>query len=218
MDITPPDQNAAPLGRQHTHLSSGDLNRLLGGIHFRFPSFKHDHPPVINVNEEMDQKLTAGQKIADKVASTVGSWPFIIIQSTILAAWLVLNSLVLIYHWDPYPFILLNLMLSFQAAYAAPFVMMSQNRQSEKDRLTAQNDYQTDIKGEVEIRNLMDHLDHQDKVLLQIIARMEEQHHDMLHRISQLDPDLAKRLGIDIVEISTEEVKTEDREIGGNSE
>jgi len=217
MDITPSSQGATPPGRQHTHLSSGELNRMLGGIHFKFPSFRHDHPPVINVNEEMDQKLTVGQRIADKVASTVGSWPFIIIQSTILAAWLVLNSLVLIYHWDPYPFILLNLMLSFQAAYAAPFVMMSQNRQSEKDRLTAQNDYQTDTKGEEEIRNIMDHLEHQDKVLLQIIARMEEQHHDMLHRISQLDPDLAKRLGIDIVEMSAEEVKIEDQEIGGNS-
>jgi uncharacterized membrane protein len=217
MDITPSNQGAAQSGQSHTHLTSAELNRMLGGIHFRFPSFKHDHPPVINVNVEMDQKLTVGQKVADKVAATVGSWPFIITQSIILAVWLVLNSLVLIYHWDPYPFILLNLMLSFQAAYAAPFVMMSQNRQSEKDRLTAQNDYQTDMKGEEEIRNIMDHLDHQDKVLLQIIARMEEQHHDMLHRISQLDPELAKRLGIDIVEMSAEEVKTEDKEIDGSA-
>lgn len=215
MDITPSNQGAAQPGQVHTHLSSGELNRMLGGIHFRFPGFKHNHPPVINVNEEMDQKLTMGQKIADKVAATVGSWPFIITQSIILAAWLVLNSLVLIYHWDPYPFILLNLMLSFQAAYAAPFVMMSQNRQSEKDRLTAQNDYQTDMKGEEEIRNIMEHLDHQDKVLLQIITRMEEQHHDMLHRISQLDPELAKRLGIDIVEMSAEEAKAEDKEMDG---
>jgi len=217
MDITPPDQNAALAGQQHMHLTSGELNRMLGGIHFRFPTFKHDHPPVINVNEEMEQTLTVGQKIADQVASTVGSWPFIIIQSSILAVWLALNSLAWIYHWDPYPFILLNLMLSFQAAYAAPFVMMSQNRQAEKDRLTAQNDYQTDCKGEEEIRNLMDHLDHQDKVLLQIIARLEEQHHDMLHRISQLDPELAKRLGIDIIEVSAEEVKVEDSEMGGNA-
>lgn len=217
MDITPSSQGATQSGQLHTRLTSSELNRLLGGIHFRFPSFKHDHPPVINVNEEMDQKLTIGQKIADKVAATVGSWPFIITQSIILAAWLVLNSLVLIYHWDPYPFILLNLMLSFQAAYAAPFVMMSQNRQAEKDRLTAQNDYQTDTKGEEEIRNIMDHLDHQDKVLLQIIARMEQQHHEMLHHISQLDPELAKRLGIDIVEMSAEEVKIEDQEMGGNA-
>lgn len=217
MDITPPNQGAAQPGQLHTRLTSAELNRMLGGIHFRFPTFKHDHPPVINVNEEIEQKLTAGQKIADKVAETVGSWPFIITQSIILAVWLLLNSFVLIYHWDPYPFILLNLMLSFQAAYAAPFVMMSQNRQAEKDRLTAQNDYQTDTKGEEEIRNIMEHLDHQDKVLLQIIARMEEQHHEMLHRISQLDPELAKRLGLDIVEMSAEEVKTEDQEMGGNS-
>lgn len=216
MDITP-DQHAMQPGKQHAHPSSSELNRLLGGIHFKFPMFKHDHPPVINVNEVMEEQLTSGQKIADKVAATVGSWPFIITQSCILAAWLVLNSLVLIYHWDPYPFILLNLMLSFQAAYAAPFVMMSQNRQAEKDRLTAQNDYQTDCKGEQEIRFIMDHLDHQDQVLAQIIKRMEEQHHEMLHHISQLDPELAKRLGIDIVVASGEEVKEEDAEMGGTS-
>jgi len=77
---------------------------------------------------------TAGERIADTVASTMGSWPFIITQSTILAGWIVLNVLAIIHHWDPYPFILLNLMLSFQAAYAAPFIMMSQNRQASKDR------------------------------------------------------------------------------------
>ncbi len=217
MDITPSDPKVAQTEQQQKHLSSGELNRLLGGIHFKFPSFKHDHPPVINVNEVMAEELTVGQIVADKVAATVGSWPFIITQSIILAAWLAVNSLVLIYRWDPYPFILLNLMLSFQAAYAAPFVMMSQNRQSEKDRLTAQNDYQTDTKGEVEIRFIMDHLDHQDQVLLQIIKRMEEQHHEMLHRIGQLDPELAKRLGIDLVEASEQEVKAEDTQMGGNS-
>lgn len=215
MDITPSGTSSAQPA--HPHPSSGELNHLLAGIHFKFPTFKHDHPPVINVNEVADERLTIGQRVADKVAATVGSWPFIITQSIILAAWLVLNSLVLIYHWDPYPFILLNLMLSFQAAYAAPFVMMSQNRQADKDRLTAQNDYQTDCKGEEEIRNIMEHLDHQDQVLVQIIKRMEEQHHEMLHRIGQLDPELAKRLGIELVEASEQQVQAEDTEMGGNS-
>lgn len=219
MDITPPEQNAASVERQHTHLSSGDVNRLLGGIHFRFPSFKHDHPPVINVNEVADVQMTTGQRIADNVAEFIGSWRFIIGQAFIMACWVVVNTLALfhVFRFDIYPFVFLNLAMSAEAAFSAPIIMMSQNRQAEKDRLTAQNDYQTDCKGEEEIRNLMDHLDHQDKVMAQIIVRMEEQHHDMLHRISQLDPDLAKRLGIDIVEMSAAEVKTEDKEIGDNS-
>ena len=128
MDITPPTREAVPSHRPSSgHL---DYKHLLEGMHLKFPTFKHDHPPVIDVNKAADDQLTIGQKIADKVASTVGSWPFIITQSCILAAWLVLNSIAFINHWDPYPFILLNLALSFQAAYAAPFVMMSQNRQA----------------------------------------------------------------------------------------
>jgi uncharacterized membrane protein len=141
----------------------------------RFPQFRHDlHGPVVDVNKVEDERLTMGAKIADSVAATVGSWPFIIIQSGILAAWIVLN-VVLPRTWDPYPFILLNLALSFQAAYAAPFVMMSQNRQAVKDRLTAENDYKTDVKGEEEIKNVMEHLDHQDMLILQIVQHVEKQ-------------------------------------------
>jgi uncharacterized membrane protein len=99
-------------------------------------------------------ELTAGQRIADKVAATMGSWPFIITQSTILLGWIILNVAAWINHWDPYPFILLNLALSFQAAYAAPFIMMSQNRQQDIDRLAARNDYQINVKAELEIEML----------------------------------------------------------------
>ena len=104
-------------------------------------------------------QLTAGQKIADAVASTMGSWRFIIIQSTILLAWIILNVTAWIQHWDPYPFILLNLALSFQAAYAAPFIMMSQNRQQDVDRKQAENDYQINIKAELEIELLHQKID-----------------------------------------------------------
>src|SRR5438067_480942 len=130
------------------------LKQAVAGIHFHFPQFKHEqHAKIVNVNEVADEKLTLGQKVADKVASTVGSWPFIIWQSIVLALWVTLNTATVfgIVHWDPQPYILLNLALSFQAAYSAPFVMMSQNRQAEKDRITAQNDYATDVKGEGEI-------------------------------------------------------------------
>jgi uncharacterized membrane protein len=104
-------------------------------------------------------ELTLGQKIADKVAATMGSWNFIIIQSILLAIWIVLNVTAFIQKWDPYPFILLNLALSFQAAYAAPFIMMAQNRQQEIDRKEAENDYKINIKAELEIELLHQKID-----------------------------------------------------------
>jgi len=111
------------------------------------------------VTQAKGPKLTQGQKIADLVASTMGSWRFIIIQSTILLLWIGLNVTAYIQHWDPYPFILLNLALSFQAAYAAPFIMMSQNRQQEIDRLAAESDHQINTKAELEIELLHHKID-----------------------------------------------------------
>ena len=104
-------------------------------------------------------RLTTGQKIADAVAATMGSWTFIIIQSVILMFWIALNVTAYVQQWDPYPFILLNLALSFQAAYAAPFIMMSQNRQQDIDRKSAENDYQINIKAELEIELLHQKID-----------------------------------------------------------
>lgn len=102
---------------------------------------------------------TTGARIADAVALTVGSWRFIIIQSVLLAVWIALNLTAWISAWDPYPFILLNLVLSFQAAYAAPIVMMSQNRQAEIDRAHAEHDYKVNVKAELEIELLHTKLD-----------------------------------------------------------
>jgi len=103
--------------------------------------------------------LTIGQKVADTVAATMGSWNFIIIQSAILLVWIILNVTAFVFHWDPYPFILLNLALSFQAAYAAPFIMMAQNRQQDIDRKEAENDHQINIKAELEIELLHQKID-----------------------------------------------------------
>ena len=89
----------------------------------------------------------------------MGSWRFIIIQSGILVIWIVLNVTAYIQQWDPYPFILLNLALSFQAAYAAPFIMMSQNRQQDIDRKQAENDFQVNVKAELEIELLHQKID-----------------------------------------------------------
>jgi uncharacterized membrane protein len=103
--------------------------------------------------------LTFGQRVADAVAATIGSWTFIILQSVLLAIWIVLNVTAYVRQWDPYPFILLNLALSFQAAYAAPVIMMSQNRQQEIDRRSAEHDYQINIKAELEIELLHQKID-----------------------------------------------------------
>jgi uncharacterized membrane protein len=114
-----------------------------------------------NVNSDTmpEYELTLGQRVADTVAAGMGSWKFIIIQSIILVVWIILNITAFVYNWDPYPFILLNLALSFQAAYAAPFIMMSQNRQQDIDRRAAEEDHRINIKAELEIELLHQKLD-----------------------------------------------------------
>lgn len=132
----------------------------------RFPEpFRHTHPPVADINEVFADQLTFGQQAADRVAGIMGSWKFVIIQSIILAIWVVLNVIAWVRHWDPYPFILMNLVLSLQAAYTAPMIMMSQNRQAARDRLEAHNDYLVNQKAEEEIRAILDHLAAQDQAL-----------------------------------------------------
>ena len=103
--------------------------------------------------------LTLGERLSDLVAATVGSWRFILIQSGLLVAWLIANAAFGGTAWDPYPFILLNLMLSFQAAYTAPIIMMSQNRQSDIDRIRSIADYQVNIRSEAEISLLHEKID-----------------------------------------------------------
>lgn len=112
------------------------------------------------VHQEFEKNMTMGERIADKVAQFGGSWTFIMIFGGILIVWMGINSWVLATHpFDPYPFILLNLVLSTLAALQAPVIMMSQNRQAEKDRLQAYQDYQINLMAEFEIRDLHDKLD-----------------------------------------------------------
>ena len=109
--------------------------------------------------ESHQETLNLGQKLADTVAREMGSWRFIIVQTIIVLIWMVLNVVGFCYHWDVYPFILLNLVFSTQAAYAAPIIMMAQNRQSDRDRAQAQADYQTNIDAKEEIEALQLKLD-----------------------------------------------------------
>ena len=128
-------------------------------------------------------ELTLGQRVADKVAATMGSWNFIIIQSVILLIWIALNVTAYVQQWDPYPFILLNLGLSFQAAYAAPIIMMSQNRQADKDRMQTRNDYEVDLKAEMEIMQLHEKFNELRDSYWSDLVKMQQHQIEMLERI-----------------------------------
>jgi CRP/FNR family cyclic AMP-dependent transcriptional regulator len=147
--------------RTHTHAAIDVLVELGGRLHENDRILRN--MVSRNVNEIAEEQMTLGQRVADKVADTIGSWRFIITQSIILTIWIILNVTAWINHWDPYPFILLNLMLSFQAAYAGPVIMMSQNRQSAKDRIAAEIDHQVNTKAELEIGLLMQRIDDLEK-------------------------------------------------------
>lgn len=123
-----------------------------------------------------DEKLTWGQKAADRLAKFAGSWTFIILFFLILTAWIILNAVILTRPYDVYPFILLNLALSCLAAIQAPVIMMSQNRQEEKDRIRAKNDYKVNLKSEIIVEDIHQKLD----------AILENQEH-ILHRVDLLE-------------------------------
>ena len=130
--------------------------------------FRHVHGPIRSVNEILAEESTLSQRAADWTTNIMGSWWFIGVQSLVLIAWVILNVTAWTKHWDPYPFILMNLVMSLQAAYTAPIIMMSQNRQAMRDRLDAHNDYQINQKAEEEVRAILDHLAAQDRALAQM--------------------------------------------------
>ena len=119
-----------------------------------------DQPISIDVDKQEESKMTRGDRIADKVSAIAGSWTFIFLFLVFLIGWIVLNTVILVdsKKIDPYPFILLNLLLSCIAAIQAPIIMMSQNRQAEKDSLRNQNDYRTDLKSELILEALHDQM------------------------------------------------------------
>lgn len=134
-----------------------------------------DQPIAIDVDKQEEAKMTFGDRVADKVSEVAGSWTFIIIFILFLIGWIVLNSVVLAKgsEIDPYPFILLNLVLSCIAAIQAPIIMMSQNRQAAKDSLRNQNDYRTDLKSELILESLHDHINEIIKNQKKIIKLLE---------------------------------------------
>lgn len=138
------------------------------------PTFSHEHAPIKNANQVIDEQLTPAQIAADWIATRVGSWEFIIGQSLLLTLWVILNITAWVRHWDPYPFILMNLVLSLQAAYTAPMIMMSQNRKAERDRIEAHLDYEVNLKAENEIRAILDNLEAQNIAIAELHAMLME--------------------------------------------
>lgn len=149
----------------------GDLKSLEEAV---VKSINEDELISANINMSYGEKLKIGDRISDKVASFGGSWSFIIIFFSVLLIWIVLNSTLLFTaSFDPFPFILLNLILSCIAAIQAPIIMMSQNRQEKKDRIRSENDYKINLKSELEIRTLHEKVDH--LLLIQWAKLMEIQ-------------------------------------------
>lgn len=125
---------------------------------------------TINWHKNHDDDMTVGERLADNVALFMGSWKFIILQTIIVVAWILMNIIGIFYHWDEYPFLLLNIIFSTQAAYAAPIIMQSQNRQAERDRHHAEADYNVNLMAKNEIEQLQKDLarmeiDKLDKIL-----------------------------------------------------
>ncbi len=144
-----------------------------------------------NVNKSFEEQMSFGEHMADRLAELAGSWNFILIFLGLIAVWVILNASQLIFHaFDPYPFILLNLFLSLLAGLQAPVIMMSQNRQEDRDRLHAQNDYEVNLKAELEIEQLhvkMDELrQHQWQELLQIQDRQIQLLHQQIELLQGL--------------------------------
>ena len=135
----------------------GELTNLENKV---LESLKEQETIAQNINVEFEKQLTFGERLSDKLATFGGSWRFITIFFMLLAIWVIINSINLVNkNFDPYPFILLNLILSCLAAIQAPVIMMSQNRMETKDRIRARNDYLVNLKAELEIRNLNERID-----------------------------------------------------------
>lgn len=165
------------------HMEQGEVSNLEYEV---LNSMKQHELISKNVEGQLEQKWTFGERLADKIATFGGSWAFLICFSAFLAVWILVNTVVMVKHpADPYPFILLNLMLSCLAAIQAPIIMMSQNRQEAKDRMRSENDYQVNLKAELEIRHLHEKIDHLLMHQWDRLAKIQEIQLDLLSEMSK---------------------------------
>jgi uncharacterized membrane protein len=130
---------------------------------------EHKHP----VNVVHHEEATLGERVADKIASGIGSWTFLIVQTCLVALWLTLNIIGLIKHWDPFPFVLLNLLFSVQAAYTGPVLLLAGNRQAQKDRLTLEHAAHEADKADHQNVQILKAIEHNTEVTIQILRHVE---------------------------------------------
>jgi uncharacterized membrane protein len=168
--------------REVLETGKGELSTLEEQV---LKSLKEQELLSENINVEFEQKLTFGQRLSDKMAGGAGSWGFIITFGIVILLWIVINSVLLIFrHFDPYPFILLNLVLSCLAAIQAPVILMSQNRQEVRDRLRAEYDYRVNLKAELEIRHLHEKMDHLIKNQWQRLLEIQEIQTELMEELA----------------------------------
>ncbi len=167
--------------QQLVQTEKGELTTLEQEV---IDSLKEHEILTRNPEEEFEAAATLGQRMADRIADFGGSWPFIAIFAVVLFSWMFVNSSVLIARpFDPYPYILLNLVLSCLAAIQAPVIMMSQNRQEARDRLHALHDYQVNLKAELEIRHLHQKIDHMLLHQWERLAEIQEIQMELINEI-----------------------------------
>jgi uncharacterized membrane protein len=180
-----PDLTKYRMQYVHSLLNSeqGEVSNLENDV---LQSMQHHDLINKNIETKFDQDWTLGERLADKIASFGGSWTFLICFAAFLAIWILVNTVIMVKHpADPYPFILLNLILSCLAAVQAPIIMMSQNRQEAKDRLRSENDYKVNLKAELEIHNLHEKMDHLLMHQWDRLAKIQEIQLDLLTEMSK---------------------------------
>ncbi len=151
---------------------------------------QHDHPPVRDLNRDVDRKLTFADRVASDFARLVGSWIFVLAQVGLMLLWVLLNAIGLLRHWDAYPFLFLNFVFSLEAAIWVSVVLMTLNAMADRDRMRAQNEYELNVKAEEELKALMNHLMHQDEILLQIVNRLDRGDREMKRLARRLEQSL----------------------------
>ena len=151
---------------------------------------QHDHPPVRDLNREFDRRLTFTDRVASDFARLVGSWVFVLAQVGLMLVWIILNAVGFLRHWDAYPFLFLNFIFTLEAAIWVSVVLMALNSQADRDRLRAQNEFELNVKAEEEVKALMNHLMHQDEILLQIVNRLDRSDREMKRLARRLEQTL----------------------------
>jgi len=191
------DKYRARYVQESLEAEKGELSQIEQAV---LKSIQENDIIAKNVNNEFDTKMTFGEKAADKVATFGGSWKFIGIFTGILLIWITINMVILANRgFDPYPFILLNLLLSCVASLQAPIIMMSQNRQSAKDRLQAEHDYQVNLKAEVEIRTLHEKMDHLVQNQWQRLLEIQQIQTDLVEELAHKQSSRTTKAGAETV-------------------